>query len=163
MPQFIPEEPVFPALPRFSCRGSTHTTVARGTALWESLVGKPRGKVTDPLIHATGGVTLLLQAGRKAHVHAPTQDEEWLSCGDSRSTTRSMSALERNPQVTAKTPRKVFGSDIAGRGIQKSPLATRWGLAFPQATRACPWGPRHDSRGPAANREYPGGSQLQAR
>ena len=31
----------FPALPRLSSRGSTHNTVARGTALWESLVGKP--------------------------------------------------------------------------------------------------------------------------
>ena len=40
----IPGKPVFPALPRLSSRGSTHTTVARGTALWESLVGKPRGK-----------------------------------------------------------------------------------------------------------------------
>ena len=27
-------------------RGSTHTTVARGTALWESLVGKPRWKAS---------------------------------------------------------------------------------------------------------------------
>ena len=42
--QSISEEPVFPALPRLSSRGSTHTMVARGTALWESLVGKPRGK-----------------------------------------------------------------------------------------------------------------------
>ena len=40
----IPGKPVFPALPRLSSRGSTHTTVARGTALWESLLGKPRGK-----------------------------------------------------------------------------------------------------------------------
>ena len=40
---------------------------------WESLVGKPRGKATDPLIHAKGSVTLLLQLGRKAHVHAPTE------------------------------------------------------------------------------------------
>ena len=40
-------------------------------ATWESLVGKPRGKATDPLIHAKGSVTLLLQLGRKAHVHAP--------------------------------------------------------------------------------------------
>ena len=71
----IPEDPVFPALLRLSCRGSTHTTVARVTTLWESLVGKPRGKATDPLIHATGSVTLLLQHGRKAHVHAPTRDE----------------------------------------------------------------------------------------
>ena len=42
MSQSIPGKPVFPALPRLSSRGSTHTTVARGTALWESLVGKPQ-------------------------------------------------------------------------------------------------------------------------
>ena len=65
----------FPAMPRVSSRGSTHTTVARGTALWESLVGKPRGKATDPLIHRKGSMTLLLQLGRKAHMHAPTRDE----------------------------------------------------------------------------------------
>ena len=46
MSQSIPGNPVFPALPRFSNRGLTHTTVARGTALWESLVGKPRGKAS---------------------------------------------------------------------------------------------------------------------
>ena len=47
-----------------------------GKASWESLVGKPRGKATDPLINAKGSVTLLLQLGRKAHVHAPTPDED---------------------------------------------------------------------------------------
>ena len=47
-----------------------------GKASWESLVGKPRGKATDPLIFAKGSVTLLLQLGRKAHVHAPTRDED---------------------------------------------------------------------------------------
>ena len=41
----------------------------RGKASWESLEGK-----TDPLIHAKGSVTLLLQLGRKADVHAPTRD-----------------------------------------------------------------------------------------
>ena len=40
MPQSIPGKSVFPALPRLSSRGSTHNTVARGTALWESLRGK---------------------------------------------------------------------------------------------------------------------------
>ena len=44
-----------------------------GTALCESLEGKPRGKATDPLIHAKGSATLLPQLGRKAHVHAPIQ------------------------------------------------------------------------------------------
>ena len=75
MCQSVPQEPVFPALPRLSRRGSTHTTVTRGTALWESLVGKTRGKATDPLVHARGSVTLLLQHGRKWHAHAPTRDE----------------------------------------------------------------------------------------
>ena len=46
MSQSIPGRPVFPTLPRLSSRGSTHTTVARGAALWESLVGKPRGKAS---------------------------------------------------------------------------------------------------------------------
>ena len=48
----------------------------RGKASRESLEGKPRGKATDPLIHAKGSVTLLLQLTRKAHVHAPTRDED---------------------------------------------------------------------------------------
>ena len=46
MSQSIPGKSVFPELPRLSSRGSTHTTVARGTALWKSLVGKPRGKAS---------------------------------------------------------------------------------------------------------------------
>ena len=75
MSQSIPGKHVFTALPRLSSRGSTHTMVARGIALWKSLVRKPRGKATDPLIHGKGSLTLLLQLGRKAHVHAPTRDE----------------------------------------------------------------------------------------
>ena len=47
-----------------------------GKTSWESLLGKPQGKATDPLIHKKGSVTLLLQLGRKAHVHAPTRDED---------------------------------------------------------------------------------------
>ena len=45
-------------------------------ALWESLVGKPRGKATDPLIPAKGSMTLLLQFEGKVHVHAPTRVED---------------------------------------------------------------------------------------
>ena len=65
MSQSFPGKTVFPALPRLSSRGSTHSTVARGTDLWESLVGKPRGKDTDSLIHTAGSGTLLVQLGRK--------------------------------------------------------------------------------------------------
>ena len=46
MSHSIPGKPVFPELRRLSSRGSTHTTVARWTALWESLLGKPRGKAS---------------------------------------------------------------------------------------------------------------------
>ena len=87
--QAIPGKPFFPALPRLSNRGSTDTTVARGTSLgeslvgkpagkasWESLKGKPRRKSTDPMINGNGSVTLLLQLGRKAHLHTPTGDED---------------------------------------------------------------------------------------
>ena len=80
MSQSIPGKHVFPSLPRLSSRGSTQTRwyveQPCETALWESLVGKPRGKATDPLIHAKGSVTLLLQLGRKAHVHSPTREED---------------------------------------------------------------------------------------
>ena len=47
-----------------------------GKASWESLVEKLRGKATDSLIHSTGSMTLLPHLGRKAHVHAPTRDED---------------------------------------------------------------------------------------
>ena len=80
MSQSIPGKPVFPAVPRRSSRGSTHTTVARdqpcGKASWESLMEKPQAKATDPLIHAYRRVTRLLQLGRRAHVHAPNRDED---------------------------------------------------------------------------------------
>ncbi|KAI4580658.1 hypothetical protein MJG53_010200 [Ovis ammon polii x Ovis aries] len=42
----------------------------------ESLEGNPRGKATDPMIDAMASVTLLPQLGRKAHVHAPSQEED---------------------------------------------------------------------------------------
>ena len=42
----IPGKPVFPPLPRLSSRGSTHTTVARGTALRKILEGKPHWKAS---------------------------------------------------------------------------------------------------------------------
>ena len=44
--QSISGKTFFPALPRISSRGSTHTTVALGIALLESFVGNPRGKAS---------------------------------------------------------------------------------------------------------------------
>ena len=80
MSQSISGKPVFPAVPRLSSRGSTtprwHVGQPCGKASWESLVGKPRGKATDPLIHLKGSVTLLLQLDRKANMHASNRDED---------------------------------------------------------------------------------------
>ena len=132
--QSITGKPVFPAQRRLSSRGSTHTTVARGTALWESLLGKPPWIASKEshrsLMHAKGRVTLLLQLGRKSHVHALTRDKDCLPWGYSRSTPRSMSALERYPQVPAPTPHKVLGPGIDGRGIPRGPRATRMGTGL---------------------------------
>ena len=118
----IPGKPVFPALPRLSSQGSTHSTVARGTALWEtsweSLLGKPRGKATDSLIHAKGSVTLLLQLDSKAHLYDPTREEDvhnfpkiHFSTGeessgsgtDSTQCLRPRQRRERNPERPQKT------------------------------------------------------------
>ena len=64
----------FHAEDRLTPRWHVGQTCGKGT--WEILMGMPRGKATDPLIHAKGSVTLLLQLGRKAHVHAPTREED---------------------------------------------------------------------------------------
>ena len=132
--QSIPGKPVFPALPRRSSRGSIHTTAARGTSLWESLVEKPRLKASreshrslDP---REGKLNTAATARRKAHVHAPTRDEDLLPWGDSRSAPRYISAMERNPQVLAQTPHKILGPGIDGRGIPRGPRATRMGTGL---------------------------------
>ena len=51
---------------------------------------------------------------------------------------RSMSALERNPQVPVPTPHKVLGSGIDGEEFREAPYQPAWGLAFPEATREGP-------------------------
>ena len=105
-----------------------------GKAWWESLVGKPHGKASKEshrsLDPRKGKRDKLLQLGRKAHVHAPTRDEDFLPWGDSRNPPSSMSALERNPQVPAPTPNKVLGPGIDGSGIPRCPRATRMGTGL---------------------------------
>ena len=77
MSQSIPEEPVFPALPRLSRRGSTPTTVASEAALWESLVGKPRGNASreshrslDPRDGKRGTTATALEESARACPHS---------------------------------------------------------------------------------------------
>ena len=132
MSQSIPGKPVFPALPRLSSRGSTHTTVARGTALWESLVGKSCGKASwkatreshrslDPREEKRDTAATDREESTRA---CPHSRRRLSSLGGLRSTPRSMSTLERNPQVLAH---KILGPGIDGGGISTGPRATRMG------------------------------------
>ena len=118
----------FHAKDRLQPRG--HMGQTCGKASWESLVGKPPGKATDPLINVTGSVTLLLPIGRKAHVHDPIRDEDLLPWGDSRRTPRSIAVLERNPQIPGPTPHKVLGPGIDEKGIPRGPRGTRMGTGL---------------------------------
>ena len=80
MSQSIPGKTVFLHCLHFQAEDRLtprwHVEQPCGKASWESLLGKPRGKATDPLIHAKGSATLVLQLRRKAHVHAPIRDED---------------------------------------------------------------------------------------
>ena len=123
MSQSIPGKPVFPALPRLSSRGSTHTTVTRGTALWESLVGKPRGKASreshrslDPCEgkwdtaatarkespracpHSGQGLTPLRRLQKYPKIHVSTGEESSGSGTDSKQGLRAWHRRERNPE-----------------------------------------------------------------
>ena len=123
MSQSIPGKPVFPALPRLSSRGSTHTTVARGTALWESLVGKPRWKASreshrslDPregkrdtattareesaraCPHSGRGLTPLGRLQKYPKIHVSTREESSGSGTDSTQGLRPLHRRERNPK-----------------------------------------------------------------
>ena len=104
MSQSIPGKPVFPALPRLSSRGSSHTTVGRGTALWESLVGKPPGK-----------------ASRKSHrsldpregtrdTAATAREESALSCPHSRRGLTPLGRLQKYPKIHFSTGEESSGS-----------------------------------------------------
>ena len=77
----FPESPSVSVHSRETCFPCTVSTFkpridSHHGGTWDSHVGKPRGKATDPLIHANGSVTLLLQLGRKAHVQVPTRDDD---------------------------------------------------------------------------------------
>ena len=89
-----------------------------GKASWESLVGMPRRKATDPLIHEKGSVTLLLQLGGKhtcmppletrtdslgklrkyPKIHVSTGEESSVSGTDSTQGLRPRHRRERNPE-----------------------------------------------------------------
>ena len=117
MSQSIPGKPVFPSLPRLSSRGSTHTTVARGRALWESLMGKPRGKASwESLVLKPRG-----KASRERHrsldpsigkrdTAASAQEESARACPRSRRGLTPLGRLQKYPRIHVCTGEECSGS-----------------------------------------------------
>ena len=109
MSQSIPGNPVFPALPRLSSRGSTHTTVARGTALWESLVGKPPGKASRESHRS------LDPRDGKRDTSAKAREESARACPHSRRGLTPLGILQKYPKIHVST-----GEESSGSGTEST-------------------------------------------
>ena len=109
MSQSISGKPVFPALPSLSSRGSTHTTVARGTAPWESLVGKARGKALR-LSHRS-----LDPSEGKGDTAATAREESALPGPQSRRGLTPLRRLQKYPKIHVS-----IGEEFSGFGIDST-------------------------------------------
>ena len=104
MSKSIPGKSVFPRLPRLSSRGSTHTTVARGTALWESLLGKPR-------VRASRERHRSLDPGEgKRDTAATAREESARACPHSRRGLTPLGRLQKYPKIHVSTGEESSGS-----------------------------------------------------
>ena len=134
MSQSIPGKPVFPALPRLSSRGSTHTMVARGKTLWESLVGKPHGKPSRESHRS------LDPSEGKRDTAAKAREESALACPHSRRGLTPLGRFQKYPKVHVSPGEESSGSGTdstqglrprhQGRGIPRGPRATRMGTCL---------------------------------
>ena len=104
MYQSIPGKPVFLALHRHSCRGWTHTTVARGTALWESLVGKPRGKASRE------SQRFFDPREGKCDTAATARKESARACPHSRRVLNPVGRLQKYPKIHVSLGEESSGS-----------------------------------------------------
>ena len=104
MSQSIPGKRVFPALPRLSSRGSTPTTVARWTALLESVVGKPPGKPSRESHRS------LDQREGKSDTAATAREESSRSCPHSRRGLTPLGRLQEFTKIHVGTGEESSGS-----------------------------------------------------
>ena len=102
-------KPFFPALPRLSSRGSTHTRVARGTALCESLVGKPRGEASRESHR-----TLDIREGKR-DTAATAREDRARACPHSRRALTPLGRLKKYPKIHVST-----GQESSGSGTNSS-------------------------------------------
>ena len=100
----IPGKPVFLALSRLSSRGSSHTTVARGTALWKSLLGKPRGKASRESHRS------LDPREGKRDTAATAREESTRACPHSRRGLTPLGRLQKYPKIHVSTGEECSGS-----------------------------------------------------
>ena len=134
MSQSIPEEPVFPVLPRLPRRGSTHIKVARGTALWESLVGKPRGKASRERHRS------LDPRDGKRDTAAAARKESARACPHLRRGLTPLWILQKYPKIHFSTGEESLGSGPDSSpglrprhrqsGIPRGPLGTHMGTGL---------------------------------
>ena len=96
--------PGFPALPRLSSRGLTHTTVARGTVLWEILLGKSRRKPSRESHRS------LDPREGKRDTAATAREESARACPDSRRGLTALGRLQKYPKIHVCTGEKTSGS-----------------------------------------------------
>ena len=109
MSQPIPGKPVFPALPLLSSRGSTHTMVVRGTALWESLVGMPPGKASRESHRS------LDPREGKCDTAATAREESARACPHSIQGLTPLGRLQKYPKIHVST-----GEESSGSGTDSS-------------------------------------------
>ena len=86
-------ETCFPCTDATFSRGSTHTTVARGTALWESLVGKPCGKASRE------SHRFLNPREWKRDTAETAREESARACPHSRRGLTSLGRLQKYPKI----------------------------------------------------------------
>ena len=91
----FPGKAVFPALPRLSSRGSTHTTVARRTALWKA--SRESHRSLDP------------HEGKRDPA-ATAREESARACPHSRRLLTPLGRLQKFPKIHISTGEKSSGS-----------------------------------------------------
>ena len=115
MSQSIPGKPVFPALPRLSSRGSTHNTVARGTALREILVGKLCGKASRESHRSID------PSEGKRDTAASAREESARACPHLRRTVTPLGRLQKYTKIHFCT-----GEEYSGSGSISTQDLRRW-------------------------------------
>ena len=109
MSQSIPGKPDFPALPQLSSQVWTPTMVARGTALWERLVGKPRGKASSESHRYPD------PREGKSDPAATAREESAVACPHSRRGLTALGRLQKYPKIHV-----IPGEEFSGSGTNST-------------------------------------------